>query len=121
MSLLGLAVMVSGALLLALLPTSFGAAGYVAAIAVLTAGYGLFQNANNTAVIPAQLEAMRGGARIGITLDRPLADGTWHALARNARRLRQGDTLRFAGTDALTASDTGPENSASGSWMPCSV
>ncbi len=60
MSLLGLAVMVSGALLLALLPTSFGAAGYVAAIAVLTAGYGLFQNANNTAVMASIAADQRG-------------------------------------------------------------
>jgi S-adenosylmethionine:tRNA ribosyltransferase-isomerase len=51
--------------------------------------------ANDTRVIPAQLAARRGEARIGITLDRPLPDGTWHALARNARRLHVGDTLAF--------------------------
>ncbi len=58
--------------------------------------------ANDTRVIPAQLTARRGDARIGITLDQPRADGTWHALARNARRLRVGDELRFdASTDLL--------------------
>ena len=51
--------------------------------------------ANDTRVIPAQLSARRGTARIGITLDRPLADGTWHALARNARRLHPSDTITF--------------------------
>ena len=51
--------------------------------------------ANDTKVIPAQLSALRGAARVGITLDRPMADGTWHALARNARRLRVGDGLEF--------------------------
>ena len=51
--------------------------------------------ANDTRVIPAQLDARRGDARIGITLDRPLPNGTWHALARNARRLRAGDVLDF--------------------------
>jgi S-adenosylmethionine:tRNA ribosyltransferase-isomerase len=51
--------------------------------------------ANDTRVIPAQLAAKRGAARVGITLDRPLPDGTWHALARNARRLHVGDTLTF--------------------------
>ncbi len=56
--------------------------------------------ANDTRVIPAQLSARRGAARIGVTLDRPLADGTWHVLARNARRLRVGDTLEFAGFTA---------------------
>ena len=59
--------------------------------------------ANDTRVIPAQLAARRGAARIGITLDRPLADGTWHALARNARRLHPGDALAFEGADDLTA------------------
>ncbi len=57
--------------------------------------------ANDTRVIPAQLEGRRGGARIGITLDRPLPDGTWHALARNARRLRPGDVIAFDGFSAV--------------------
>jgi S-adenosylmethionine:tRNA ribosyltransferase-isomerase len=55
--------------------------------------------ANDTRVIPAQLTAHRGAARIGLTLDRPLADGTWHALARNARRLQPGDVLALDGTE----------------------
>ena len=54
--------------------------------------------ANDTRVIPAQLSAWRGEARIGVTLDRPLPDGTWHALVRNARRLRPCDLLRFDGS-----------------------
>jgi S-adenosylmethionine:tRNA ribosyltransferase-isomerase len=59
--------------------------------------------ANDTRVIPAQLSARRGGARVGITLDQPRADGTWHALARNARRLKAGDVLTFEGSEQLTA------------------
>jgi S-adenosylmethionine:tRNA ribosyltransferase-isomerase len=51
--------------------------------------------ANDTRVILARLTAHRGDARVGITLDQPQPDGTWHALARNARRLREGDLLRF--------------------------
>jgi len=58
---------------------------------------------NDTRVIPAQLTARRGEARIGITLNQPLPDGTWQALARNARRLREGDQLRFDGSDDLSA------------------
>ena len=64
---------------------------------------------NDTRVIPAQLTARRdrasaaAGARIGITLDRPRPDGAWHALARNARRLRQGDVLHFEGDGNLSA------------------
>ena len=59
--------------------------------------------ANDTRVIPAQLRARRGEARIGLTLDRPHPDGTWHALARNARRLRPGDRLTIDGADDLAA------------------
>ena len=58
---------------------------------------------NDTKVIPAQLTARRGEARIGITLDRPDSTGTWHALARNARRLQARDQLTFEGSDSLTA------------------
>jgi S-adenosylmethionine:tRNA ribosyltransferase-isomerase len=54
---------------------------------------------NDTRVIPAQLQGRRGEARIGITLDRPLADGTWQALARNAKRLHPGDVLAFEGAN----------------------
>ncbi len=57
---------------------------------------------NDTRVIPAQLAARRGAARIGITLDRALPDGGWHALVRNARRLHEGDELDFEGS-AVTA------------------
>src|ERR1700722_3511199 len=59
--------------------------------------------ANDTRVIPAQLTAWRGEARIGITLNQPRPNGTWHALARNARRLRAGDELTFEGSDILRA------------------
>ena len=58
---------------------------------------------NDTRVIPAQLAARRGTARIGITLDQPRADGSWHVLVRNARRLRPGDVLDFDGDAALRA------------------
>jgi len=54
--------------------------------------------ANDTAVIPAQLAATRGAARIGVTLDRALPDGSWHVLLRNARRVHAGDVLGFPGS-----------------------
>ena len=50
---------------------------------------------NDTRVIPAQLEARRGAARVGITLDRPLAGGAWRVLLRNARRVKPGDVLQI--------------------------
>ena len=63
--------------------------------------------ANDTRVIPAQLSARRGAAKIGITLDRPDATGAWFALARNARRLKPGDVLDFDGAPVLQASVRG--------------
>ncbi len=59
--------------------------------------------ANDTRVIPAQLAMRRGEARIGLTLDQPRADNTWHALARNARRLQPGDKLTSDDAPELTA------------------
>ena len=59
--------------------------------------------ANDTLVFPAQLQAMRGSARIGLTLDRPRPDGVWQALARNGRRLRVGDTLVIQRSPTLQA------------------
>ncbi len=60
---------------------------------------------NDTKVIRARLVARRGGARIGITLDRPCPDGpgAWWTLARNARRLHPGDVLTFEGRAGLSA------------------
>ncbi len=69
--------------------------------------------ANDTRVFPAQLQATRGNARIGLTLDRPRADGVWKALARNGRRLRTGDMLAIEGSPVLTArvADKDPDGS----------
>lgn len=60
----GLVAMVAGAVALVLLPALFGVAGYVAAIAILTPGYQLFQAANNTAVmldVPADQRGVISG------------------------------------------------------------
>ena len=51
MVIVGLIAMAAGAFGLSVLPAMFGIAGYIAAIAVLTPGYQLFQAANNTAVM----------------------------------------------------------------------
>jgi len=52
-TLAGLIAMATGSAALALLPAGFGVAGYVLPLAVVTAGYALFQAANNTAVMAA--------------------------------------------------------------------
>ena len=51
MTILGLLGVGSGSLLLALVPPSFGIAGYIAPLALMTASYALFQTANNTSVM----------------------------------------------------------------------
>ena len=51
MSVAGLVAMATGSVALAMLPGTFGIAGYIAALAILTPGYQLFQAANNTAVM----------------------------------------------------------------------
>jgi EmrB/QacA subfamily drug resistance transporter len=51
MVIVGLIAMAAGAIALSGLPAMFGIAGYIAAIAILTPGYQLFQAANNTAVM----------------------------------------------------------------------
>jgi len=51
MSIVGLIAMAVGSFILPLLPTSFGLPGYIAPLVVITAGYALFQAANNTAVM----------------------------------------------------------------------
>jgi S-adenosylmethionine:tRNA ribosyltransferase-isomerase len=59
---------------------------------------------NNTRVIPARLRARRGNAAVGLLLTRPDEEGRWwHALARNARRLREGDALAVEGAPDLPA------------------
>jgi len=51
MTLVGLCGIALGAFTLALLPTRYGVAGYVTPIVAITAGYALFQAANNTAIM----------------------------------------------------------------------
>jgi len=51
MIIVGLIAMAAGSFALSVLPAMFGIAGYIAAIAVLTPGYQLFQAANNTAAM----------------------------------------------------------------------
>ncbi len=60
MSIVGLISMAAGSLMLSMLPARFGIAGYIVPIAVLTAGYALFQTANNTAVMTDVRPDQRG-------------------------------------------------------------
>lgn len=63
----GLIAMGAGSAALALLPAGLGVAGYVAPLAVITAGYALFQAANNTAVMAATaLQPQQRGVTSGL-------------------------------------------------------
>lgn len=57
---IGIGLLSTGSLLLALLPNAIGVVGYVLAIIVLTPGYQLFQAANNTATLAQVPPAQRG-------------------------------------------------------------
>lgn len=61
----GLGAMAVGCALLAALPPTLGVAGYVLPLVVLTAGYALFQAANNTAVM-GDVEPARRGVVSGV-------------------------------------------------------
>jgi S-adenosylmethionine:tRNA ribosyltransferase-isomerase len=67
---------------------------------------------NDTRVIPAQLEGRRGEARIGATLHKRIDLRRWQAFVRNAKRLRAGDTIDFAGNVQALAEARGDD----GSW-----
>jgi EmrB/QacA subfamily drug resistance transporter len=60
MTIAGLAAAAGGCSALALMPLSAGIAGYVAPLVVITAGYALFQAANNTAVMQDVAPDQRG-------------------------------------------------------------
>jgi EmrB/QacA subfamily drug resistance transporter len=60
MTVFGLSVMTAGAVLLAALPAAAGVAGYMTCVAILTAGYAVFQTANNTAVMSDVRAEQRG-------------------------------------------------------------
>ena len=60
---------------------------------------------NDTRVIPAQLEGRAGDARIGATLHKREGPRRWRAFIRNAKRLRDGDTIDFGAGVTATASD----------------
>jgi MFS family permease len=68
----GLLAMLAGCGLLAVLPASLGAAGYVGPLVVVTPGYALFQAANNTAVMAGVAAAERGVVGGLLTLSRNL-------------------------------------------------
>jgi S-adenosylmethionine:tRNA ribosyltransferase-isomerase len=68
---------------------------------------------NDTRVIPAHLEGMRGEARIGATLHKRQDLRRWHTFIRNAKRLREGDEIAF-GADVRAIAEA---RNADGSFL----
>ncbi|HEX4886107.1 MAG TPA: MFS transporter [Casimicrobiaceae bacterium] len=72
MGVAGLAGVTAGCTLLAALPVTLGIVGYVVPIVVVTAGYALFQTANNTAVMADVAPDQRGVISGLVSLSRNL-------------------------------------------------
>jgi len=97
----GLAAILLGCLLLALLPRALGLFGYLTAIAVLTLGYALFQTANNVAAMAAAEARDRGAVSGLLNLSRSLgliagASGLGGLFARIAGVGAAPDEVAFA-------------------------
>jgi MFS family permease len=101
----GLIGMASGLAALALAPSGFGVAGYIAAIIVVTANYALFQAANNTTVMTDVRSDQRGAVSGMLNLSRNLG------LITGASVMGAVFAFASAATDASTAS---PEAVAAG-------
>jgi EmrB/QacA subfamily drug resistance transporter len=104
-AIVGLIGIAAGSFILSLLPTSLGIPGYVAPIVVITAGYALFQTANNTAVMTDIPPDQRGVVSGLLNLSRNLG------LITGASVMGAVFALASAATDIATAE---PEAVASG-------
>jgi S-adenosylmethionine:tRNA ribosyltransferase-isomerase len=65
--------------------------------------------ANDTRVIPARLTGTRGAATIEVTLHLDQGGGTWRAFVKGARRVKPGDTIRFADDFSAEVIEKSPE------------
>ena len=97
MSIVGLIAMAVGSSILPMLPTRFGVPGYIAPLVVITAGYALFQAANNTAVMTNIRPDQRGVISGLLNLSRNLG------LITGASVMGTVFALGSATTDIMTA------------------
>lgn len=98
MTMVGLVGMAAGLLALSTAPERFGVAGYVAAVAVVTADYALFQAANNTSVTADARPDQRGVISGMLSLSRNLG------LITGASAMGAVFALASATTDVAVAS-----------------
>jgi MFS family permease len=106
MTLVGLALMAAGALLLSRIAVAHGVAGYVAALATLTAGFATFQAANNTAVVTGVEAKQRGvvsgllnlSRNLGLVTGASLMGAVFMAGAGTSAIATAGETAVASGT-----------------------
>ena len=108
MTVAGLIAIAAGAVILSVLPATLGIPGYVAPLVVVTAGYALFQAANNTAVMADVGPDRRGVVSGLLNLSRNLglitgasAMGAVFAFASEATDVATGMRIAFAVAAAL--------------------
>ncbi|MBC7907301.1 MAG: MFS transporter [Rhodospirillaceae bacterium] len=104
-TMVGLMAMAAGSFSLSMIPPTLGIAGYIAPIVIITGGYGLFQTANNTAVMTDIRPDQRGVISGMLNLSRNLGRIT------GASVMGAVFALASATTDVTTAS---PDAVASG-------
>jgi MFS family permease len=97
-TLVGLGGLGAGTIALSAMPQTVGIFGYVAPLAILTAGYALFQTANNTAVMQAAGVEQGGLVSGALNLARNLG------LIAGAAGMSELFTLGVGSTDMTTAS-----------------
>ena len=97
MTIIGLVGMAFGSCLLSMMPVSFGVAGYIAPIVVITASYALFQAANNTVIMAGVRADQRGVVSGLLSLSRNLG------LITGASVMGTVFALASATTDITTA------------------
>ena len=100
---IGLVAMVAGCVGLSVLPPLFGLAGYIAAIAVLTPGYQMFQAANNTAVMMTVQAHERGVISGMLILSRNVGLITGASVMGAVFALATASDMRSAGPAAMTS------------------
>ncbi|MEZ4266745.1 MAG: MFS transporter [Myxococcota bacterium] len=100
----GLGGVAAGTLALSIIPESLGVAGYLVPIAVVTAGYALFQAANNTAVMRDVSQDSRGVVSATLTLSRNLGLITGASVMGAVFALATGTSELTAASPAAVAS-----------------
>ena len=89
-------------LALALLPARLGVAAYALPLVLLTAGYALFQAANNTAMMTGVAPGRRGGVAGWMSLSRNLGLVAGASLMAGVFALAAGGDVTLAPGDAVT-------------------